>query len=153
MLTLEDRMEQRTLARYACLGLVLLACAGCGTEVRCDVEGVVRRGGKPLPEVLVTFLPDVNTNPHAARAAGLTDEEGRFRLRGEDQQEGVAAGTYIVIIEDCKLQSAPRSSDGTLLSRPPPRFLAQYANPLQTPLRQQVSGGSAAVELDLAGDL
>jgi len=136
------------------LGLLGVLCAGCGVRVeRGEVEGELRGDGKPLANVLVTFVPDQGAGPKAVPSSGLTDAQGRFRLRAEDQREGAVVGPYRVVVEDMAVYSAPRSPDGTGLRMPPARFPARYRDPLRTPLHQQVRAGPQSVELDLSGGM
>jgi hypothetical protein len=133
----------------ACGWLAAALLAGCGNDVeRGTVAGVLQRQGRPLGQVLVTFLPEAAA-PGAVRAAGVTDDQGRFRLKAEDQSDGVAAGPYRVLLEDMAVYALPRAEDGSLLATPPPRFAAHYADPLRTPLRQTVALGNQTITLDI----
>jgi hypothetical protein len=129
---------------------LLAGSLGCGASApRGDVEGTVRRQGKPLANVLVSFVPDVDAQTTGVRAAGVTDADGRYRLRGEDRQPGVGVGNFRVVIEDLNVNALPRSPDGTLLQQPPVRFDPRYGSPLKTPLRKQVQPGNQVIDLDL----
>src|SRR5262245_39703051 len=98
------------------LGLLAMSMAGCGPAVeRGEVEGKLHRGGKPLQDVVVTFLPNTGASQAATRASGVTDANGNFRLRTQDQRDSVVAGEYRVIVEDLANYKAPRSPDGTVL--------------------------------------
>jgi hypothetical protein len=142
----------RSTPTAAALGAVLLLLAGCGqTAPRVKVSGVVRREGRPLADVLVTFLPD-SKNTSGGRAVGVTDAEGRFHLRGENQQEGALPGGYVITIEDLAIYAAPRSEDGTVLSLPPPRFPPLYSDPLKTKLRRSIAADELALELDVTAE-
>jgi hypothetical protein len=136
---------------FVCLvsGLALIAVGCTSPPPLGEVEGVVRVGGKPLADVLVTFLPDTDQDHRGERAAGKTDAEGRYRLRREQGQNGTMIGVYRVVIEDLAIYSAPRTSDGTLLAKPPVRFSPQLAAPLQTPLRREVKAGAQTIDFDL----
>jgi len=140
-------------ARFAgrlALAWCLLA-AGCGRQApRGEVEGMVRSGGKPLASVLVTFVPEGGGRPRNG-AAGRTDAGGRYRLRGQDGQQGAAAGAYRVVVEDLAAADAPRSPDGTLRRKPPVRFPPHYGDLLRTPLRREVGPGAQTIDLDLSG--
>jgi hypothetical protein len=113
------------------------------------VEGTVRRQGKPLANVLVTFVPDLDQKTSGVRASGHTDADGRYRLRGDDKQPGVGVGNHRVVVEDLDVYALPRKPDGTLLRNPPVRFDPRYGSPLKTPLRKQVQPGSQVIDLDL----
>jgi hypothetical protein len=92
-----------------------LALAGCGGPPRGEVEGVVTRDGKPLPNVEVVFLPDPELGSKGPRAAALTDKDGRYHLRGDKGQEGAAVGRYRVLLVD----NAARKRFGAPGVRPP----------------------------------
>src|SRR5262249_38155963 len=135
--------------RLFALAACLPAAAGCARPSRGEVEGTVRHQGKPLANVLVTFFPDPDQGGTGVRAAGQADAQGRYRLRGENQREGAAAGWYRVVVEDLAASAAPREADGTLTRRPPVRFPPRFGDPLQTPLRKQVRPGVQSLDLDL----
>ncbi len=62
-----------------------------------EVTGTVIQSGKPLPGVNVEFAPaEPDPNQEVLAAAGITDDQGRFRLRAFDSQYGAPAGPYIV---------------------------------------------------------
>lgn len=144
---MEQRGRQLFVCLIASLGLIVVGCSS--SPPLGEVEGVVRVGGKPLADVLVTFLPDTNQDHRGERAAGKTDAAGRYRLRREQGQIGTTIGVYRVVIEDLAIYSAPRSADGTLLAKPPVRFSPQLAAPLQTPLRREVKAGAQTIDFDL----
>jgi hypothetical protein len=134
------------LSLILCLG----GAIGCGTAPpRGEVEGTVRSRGKPLANVLVTFVPDPDQKTAGLRASAQTDGAGRYRLRGEDRQPGAVVGAYRVVIEDLDVYAVPRSPDGTLLRPPPVRFAPHFGDPLKTPLRKRVESGSQVIDLDL----
>jgi hypothetical protein len=116
-----------------------------------QVEGSVHAAGQPLANVLVTFIPEEGGEGAQIPSLGVTDKEGRFRLRTEQQQEGAVLGAHRIIVEDLAIYDAPRSPDGTLLARPPQRFAASYSDPLQSPLTHEVKPGLQSVELELSG--
>lgn len=136
------------LFQIAFSGLLLVTAAGCGSPPpRGEVEGTVRRAGRPLGQVVVTFVPDLGAPPGARRASGMSDAQGRFRLRGEDGRADLVAGPYRVIVEDVAVYAAPRAPDGTVLRIPAPRFPARYGDPLQTPVQVQVRPEAQTVEV------
>ena len=128
---------------------LVLTLAGCSQVERGELTGVVRKNGHPLGNVLVSFVPDAEARSKAVRAAGVTDEKGRFHLRSEDRQRGVVVGPYRVVIEDLAVHAAPRSADGTVLKLPPERVPVVYRDPLRTPLRREVTAGAQQIEIDL----
>src|SRR5262245_51469786 len=62
------------------------------------VEGTVTKGGRPLQGVEVVFLADSDADTMGPRAAGRTDEAGRYRLRSDIGEDGVVVGKYRVLI-------------------------------------------------------
>jgi hypothetical protein len=134
------------------IGLVctLAALAGCGQSLELgQVEGKVTAQGKPLANVLVTFIPELNGEAGRVRSLGMTDAEGRYRLQTEKQQPGAVVGKHRVTVEDMAIYSAARSEDGTVLEHPPTRFAASFSDPLKTELAREVAAGSQTVDLQL----
>lgn len=135
------------------LALGLFLAAGCDARPeRIRVEGRLLVDGRPLADVLVTFLPDPDSGGAPARASGHTDADGYFRLQTEDQSPGVPAGAFRVVIEDLAIYKIPRSPDGTLLHRPAERFPSRFGDALRTPLRRRVERDTQTIEIDLAKD-
>jgi hypothetical protein len=95
-------MKRRLLA-----GLLLLAALGCGggegyvMPQLHPAHGVVKYGGRPLPQAAVMFKPDKDDPNLTVR--GDTDEQGRFELftlvvHGNLKRSGAPAGIYTVSI-------------------------------------------------------
>lgn len=62
-----------------------------------EVTGTVIQSGKPLPGVNVEFAPaEPDPSQEVLTATGITDDQGRFRLRAFDSQYGAPAGPYVV---------------------------------------------------------
>src|SRR5262245_61072740 len=137
------------IARFAIVlsGFVVL---GCGQKVPLgQVDGTVRARGKPLPSVVVRFVPDQASQTKLPQSVAQTDDQGRYRLKTEQQEDGAVVGKHRVTVEDLAILSAPRSADGTVLQRPPVRFPADYSDPLRTPLQREVKAGTQTLDLDL----
>lgn len=85
-------LPSRTLLVF---GLVLLV-PGCGGDpdkpVR--VTGVVRSQGKPVPGLVVHFVPE-----KGRESLGTTDASGSFRLKYERNVEGALRGKHRVYVE------------------------------------------------------
>src|SRR5262249_59754609 len=81
---------------------IALLTPGCGQKAAewGEVEGVVRRDGKPLANVLVKFMPDLTKSNRGQFSEGTTDEEGRFRLVCYKQGLGAAVGWHRVVLAD-----------------------------------------------------
>ena len=76
---------------------LFLSCGGCGSGryefETVPVEGVVTLNGEPLPDALVTFLPE-NGRP----ASGRTDDSGRYELVYLEGKPGALPGKHKVSI-------------------------------------------------------
>jgi hypothetical protein len=113
-----------------------------------------------LDHCLVTFFPESSQSPAWACSTGLTDLQGRFRLRTSTQQEGVALGRHRVTIQDLSVsQGTHRRDHGTVdrhetEERPSPplrrsRVPAAYLSVTETPLSQEVKSGHQFIDLDI----
>jgi hypothetical protein len=70
-------------------------------------------------------------------------------LKAEDHRGGPFVGWHRVTVEDLAIYAAPRSPDGTVTRLPPVRVAPHFADPLRSPLRQEVRPGTQSIELDL----
>jgi hypothetical protein len=142
-------LAQVRLAVLTCLGAITIA--GCaGKPPLAQVEGTVRLDGRPLSDVLVCFLPDPDKQTSGPRSVAVTDENGQYRLRCDDQREGAVLGWHRVLLEDMTLYSVSRQdraggSRPALVSRLSPR----YTTATQTPLYFEVKPGTQTIDLDL----
>ena len=83
--------------------------AGCGAGDAPDlakVTGTVTRGGKPVADLLVHFVPD-----SGRPSWGLTDAQGRFRLYYTPEQDGARLAEHRVYV--VFNQAQPQSFAGT----------------------------------------
>ena len=145
----------------ACVALALTACSGCGRGLPpATVEGTVHLKGKILDNCLVTFFPEPGQEANCPHSTGLTDQQGRYRLRHDDGQEGAAIGWHRVTVQDLSVSTGVlRRDHGTVdLERdetapPPParrsRVAPRYTSPAETPLRKQVKPGHQVIDLDV----
>jgi hypothetical protein len=131
--------------------LVALAVCGCSRGVPMgQVDGVVRLNGAPMPDAMVTFIPEDRKLP---QSTGFTDSEGHFHLRCSNGASGAAVGQHRVLVLDAAQAPSGKGKDDDELpegkdapgSRVPPR----YARPDKTPLRQSVEQGSQEVAIDI----
>lgn len=91
--------QVRRLAAVAVVALAA-AAAGCGGAKYAAVSGVVTVNGKPYKNAVVSFQP-VSTagNQEPGRgSSGVTDEQGRFTLKGHDGRPGAVVGKHIIRI-------------------------------------------------------
>jgi hypothetical protein len=130
--------------------LTIAGISGCRPQVSLvPAEGILLLDGQPLPDVLVTFMPEA-AGPHPPiRSMGMSDESGRFTVRAETLSPGALAGEHRVIVEDLAILKAPRADDGTVISLPDSRFPSFYSDPLKTPLRATVQVTQQPIELHL----
>jgi hypothetical protein len=148
---------------HAVLGLILAGIAGPGCRPPpppATVEGVLRVRGQPLDNCLVTFFPERGQANAWACSTGLTDSQGRFRLRGAEQQDGVAVGLHRVTVQDLAVSAGQTRRDHGAVDADLPeertpapvrrsRVPAAYLALPQTPLSREVKPGHQVIELDL----
>src|SRR5262245_27359480 len=80
--------------------LILAAAAGCGGPRIAPVSGVVYLGGEPYKNAVVGFTPiGTKSNPNPGRwSVGVTDEQGRFTLKYDNERPGALVGKHQVRI-------------------------------------------------------
>jgi hypothetical protein len=163
---------RRKSALPVAVGLVL-ACltAGCSREPeRGPVSGTVTLDGKPLPKIMVAFLPDPAHGTPGQRSVALTDQNGRYVVYSDKNQDGAVVGKHRVCLYDAL--AVPRAISAPAVpglpgkakepapknpskvpqdpSRvPPSRVPAAYSDMTRTPL-QPVEVGRAAQTYDIA---
>jgi len=134
--------------RFLPAALALAIVSGCTDPVPLvDVSGTVRLGDRPLPNVLVTFLPDPTKGAAGPCSRAVTDAEGRYRLRCEDRRPGAVAGWHRVLIEDLSCYEADRKENAPPAA--PSRVPDRYRSTTGTPLRKQVTSDLQPIDLDL----
>ncbi len=80
--------------------------AGCGRSVTLgEVNGTVRVDGQPLGQVFVVFIPE---DPQQPQSTGVTDAEGRFKLRCNNRRSGAVVGQHRVTIVDAAVAPGGR---------------------------------------------
>lgn len=92
--------------------IALLGCDSGGKKIplpdTVPVSGVVTLDGKPLETAVVTFSPTGTTK--GVDCLGLTDEEGKYKLKQIRGKDGAPQGTYRVFISQMK------RGDGTIVA-------------------------------------
>jgi hypothetical protein len=156
--------------RSALAALIVTAVTiGCsrGPEFA-PVEGRVTSKGKPLGDVLVSFLPDPEEGSSGPRSTGLTDEQGYFNLSSDKQRSGALVGKHRVVLIDARsIKSGggaralnavhteePDPSPKLNSSRgrphyPPSRVPRIYYDATTTPFHQDVPRGGQWFELEV----
>lgn len=136
--------------RPTLLAALLLGLVGCAKEPEIStVTGQLLLNGKPLANILITFIPERSGANSAVRSMGITDAEGKFKLQTEAQTPGALLGPHKVILEDMAIHNAPRSENGTVLELPPPRFPDRYKSILHSPLKAEITPGANNLKLEI----
>jgi len=135
--------------------------AGCGQHAApATVEGTLRLNGQPLDNCLITFFPESAQDAKFPRSTGLTDRQGFYHLRFDNQQEGAAIGWHYVTVQDLSVSTGVHRRDhGTIdvateeTPPPPPvrrsRVTQRFMSPEDTPLRLEVKPGHQVIDLDI----
>ena len=115
-----------------------------------EVEGALNLRGKPLPGVMVCFVPDAEAGTPGPRSTGWTDEKGHYRLTCDRPiKPGAVEGKHRVIVIDPEAFDDPPDMVGlpgpVAVAAPPKgrkpkqmQFALKYIMPSQTPLRADV---------------
>lgn len=144
--------------RISCL-LLIISLLGCGGARLSPVEGTVTLDGKPLANASIQFVPQ----GAGKDATGGTDKSGHFVMSTLTPKDGVAPGSYKVVIApprgevdttrygnsadamDAASKAPPKKSTG-------PTLPEKYSRPDQTPLTQEVPAkGSLKFDLKSSG--
>jgi len=101
---------------------------------------------------LVAFLPDPAKGTTGPRSAAVTDAQGHFRLKCDDQRDGAVVGWHRIVVEDMAVYALPRKDNAPRLTAPvKPRFPAAYGSSADTPLLVEVRPEKASFDLRLEG--
>lgn len=150
--------------RRALIAAVLcVLLVGCSREPeRGPVSGVVTLDGKPLPNVMVMFVPDPEHGTPGLRSVALTDNDGRYVMFTDKDQNGASVGTHRVSLYDPLAFPVPEDGLSKMLSQfgqekkpphepkpaPKSRVPAAYTDVSKTPL-QPVEVGHEAQTYDI----
>ena len=129
--------------------VILLVTLAAATAIGCNshkgpwedrdvfpVEGQVLVKGKAAKDVEVTFHPtdsDQQSRPH-----GVTDAEGKFRMRTNRDGDGAPAGEYVVTLYWPKLSDKPLADEARA---PSDRLGRRFLDPKKSSLRATVGEG------------
>src|SRR5262245_61156834 len=87
--------------------VLVLLLVGCRPNVELGrVSGTVHSAGKSMPNVLVTFIPQSDSESAVLRSLATTDAQGRYELKTEQQAIGAVIGKHKVIVEDLTVYQA-----------------------------------------------
>jgi len=140
----------------------LVACAGCGKRISQNesVEGTVKIDGTPLVGVMVQFVPVGEQRLPGSTA--ITDEQGHFVLKCENQKSGALVGKhYVTVASGRGADSAARRDDpqgaapagGDAAPRPSkrnPPIPDVYTLALKTPLVIEITPDEHTYDLKLS---
>jgi hypothetical protein len=102
-----------------------------------DIQGRVTIAGSPCANTLISFEPVME---EGSRARGMTDVDGRYKLRHESGKPGVEPGEYRVVF----LAARPRAE-----SEPDSPSWQAYRDPASTPCRASIHAGDRMIDFDL----
>ena len=128
-------------AAVACLALAVPACGpGDGRAAVYPASGRVTYEGKPLAGALVVFK-NADARPDVPSPTGTTGEDGSFRLRTYEPEDGAPEGQYLVAVS-----IAPPAHDGAGLlagrSQAPPDVLKnRFVDPRTSGLKAAIRPG------------
>jgi hypothetical protein len=125
-MSVPNPQSARLLATASLIAVMALGCGGAPPLKLAPGTGVVTINGKPAPNILVQFMPQVGINDPGPTSSGVTDDVGKFVLKTSDGQDGVLVGTCKVLLAD-------------LLEERPPQGVAVTKRPRLT-ARWQVLG-------------
>ena len=145
---------QRTAWQGLCCWL-LVCLVGCSESRTSPVAGVVLLDGQPLANASIQFIP----NGSGRDATGTTNERGEFSMSTFDPRDGVAPGSYKIVIsppvgevDTAKYASAADAMSAAAQARPAPQstFPKKYTSPQETPLTQEVPTGKEKLTIELS---
>ena len=152
----------RNISRVVLLcGLLVLAAGagGCQREPTWNlapVEGTVTKDGRPLANIQVVFLADVDAGTQGPRTRGITDEAGHYRLRTDNGDDGAVPGKHRVVLLDPEARKGrmgrapqePQPKEAEK-AKDAPRLPPRYGNFSETPLRVEVRPEPQVIDLDV----
>jgi hypothetical protein len=106
-----------------------------------EVEGTVKKDGKPLDQVQVEFWPE-GSGP---RSIAVTDASGKYVLKSDDgKRAGAVVGSHRVVLRDAGVWGGRvgRKTEGVDLAKgQKPRVSPLYGDAAKTPLKKSVAAG------------
>ena len=119
----------------------LLAVVGCskGPNVA-KVSGVATHKGQPVPNLRLTFQPDVGRP-----SWGDTDENGRFTLEYDADNKGALVGKHTV--SAAFQASSPEQEMSGKVPASVRAVTAKYGDSLNSPLKIEITGATENLEV------
>jgi hypothetical protein len=127
--------------------ILLVGLTGCGRSNIVKVTGTLTYKGKPVPNALLTFEP-----AHGRQSWAETDEQGRFKIHYDPQQDGAVVGKHKLFIELKPTTDAQR--EAAMQGKPPPlppemkAFFHKYS-PLNSKHTVEITSSTKELKLDL----
>jgi hypothetical protein len=133
-----------------CWSLIVVGMlSGCSRPPKeaelAEVSGVVAINGKPLPNILVQFLPVVKSGDQGPTSSGVTDEQGEFELETSGGKPGAVVGPCKVLFIDMMEE---RVAQGT--ASLPPRISSSLATVRSGTKEVEVKSEGSRFKFDLA---
>ena len=131
------------------VGLFFLMGCGGGPNLS-EVEGTVKRNGKPLDKIQVEFWP-VGRGP---RSMGTTDAQGRFILMTDDgKRMGAVVGSHKIVLKDVGVLGdkflGRAGEDVDMTKGKKPQVSNAYGDPTKTPVTKEVTAGKCVIDIEL----
>lgn len=144
---LMQRQRTSYFAGWACaVSLCLIGgCKPSGPELG-EVTGTVTLDGKPVPNAIITFRPQV---PDSTTSIGVTNAEGKYTLMYTADRNGTMVGKNDVEIVTNKLTES-ELSDYKATGKTPPPFVPipqKYKEP--GTLVKDVAAGQNTIDFEL----
>lgn len=136
--------------RLLCCGCLvfLLGCGGKGPEL--PVSGTVTLDGNPVPNVIVRFYPEGDTNPESNGFA-QTGSDGKYVIVGAKDKKGLVAGKYKVTVSKGTAKSTSEENVGAVIPEIEFKddFAPIYSDPNRTILSYSVTGDGQPIDIKL----
>lgn len=123
-----------------CLAMGFAGCSRSGPQI-VPVSGVLTRGGKPVPNLEVYFMPAQGRN-----SVGMADEQGKFKLGYTVDQDGALVGQHTVfVVFNPPMSGAERPATPADLKP----IIAKYGSREKSPLKVEITQAVDNLELKL----
>ncbi len=126
---------------------VLVSIAGCGDPDAPEigrVTGTVTRGGQPVPNVTLNFMPDVGRP-----SWGITDSEGFYELEYNADYKGAKVDHHKVYVVFNPTSIDGSGGGGSLSPEEQQAVREKYGNEEVSPLEFDVVGGTQIIDIQL----
>jgi hypothetical protein len=111
---------------FVTLLLIAVTLAGCSRQPAYKLvpaKGVVKIKGKPAANIMINSMPDIMAGNNGPTSNAVTNINGEFELKTNDQKSGAVAGRHIITLFD---MDEERPEQGTQATKPP-RIDSKYS--------------------------